>query len=63
MDNLESGTYEVFEKDPIKYAEYQAAIESALKDIGSEKEARNEKVPMYVQIMIQSKYDTLYVAY
>lgn len=23
MDNLESQTYEVFEKDPIKYAEYE----------------------------------------
>lgn len=22
MDNLESCTYEVFEKDPVKYAEY-----------------------------------------
>lgn len=31
MDNLESGTYEVFEKDPIKYAEYRRAIFEALK--------------------------------
>ena len=23
MDNLESGTYEVFEKDPVKYREYE----------------------------------------
>lgn len=23
MDNLESQTYEVFEKDPVKYAEYE----------------------------------------
>lgn len=23
MDNLESNTYEMFEKDPIKYAKYQ----------------------------------------
>lgn len=23
MDNLESQTYEVFEKDPIKYSQYQ----------------------------------------
>ena len=27
MDNLESQTYEVFEKDPVKYSEYQAAIQ------------------------------------
>ncbi|KAF2761499.1 Skb1 methyltransferase, partial [Pseudovirgaria hyperparasitica] len=31
-DNLESITYEVFEKDPIKYAWYQRAIEQALSD-------------------------------
>ena len=32
MDNLESGTYEVFEKDPVKYREYQRAIHCALMD-------------------------------
>lgn len=32
-DNLESVTYEVFEKDPIKYAWYQRAIAAALKDL------------------------------
>ncbi|ORY13548.1 PRMT5 arginine-N-methyltransferase-domain-containing protein [Clohesyomyces aquaticus] len=31
-DNLESITYEVFEKDPIKYAWYERAIASALRD-------------------------------
>ncbi|KAF2869608.1 arginine N-methyltransferas-like protein [Massariosphaeria phaeospora] len=31
-DNLESITYEVFEKDPIKYAWYERAIEQALRD-------------------------------
>lgn len=31
MDNLESQTYEVFEKDPVKYTAYQDAIEMALK--------------------------------
>lgn len=30
MDNLESGTYEVFEKDPVKYSQYQSAILKAL---------------------------------
>lgn len=33
MDNLESGTYEVFEKDPIKYSQYQNAIYKALVDM------------------------------
>mmetsp|Transcript_3808 Transcript_3808/g.5844 ORF Transcript_3808/g.5844 Transcript_3808/m.5844 type:complete len:407 (-) Transcript_3808:99-1319(-) len=32
MDNLESQTYEVFEKDPIKYTQYQSAITEALRD-------------------------------
>ena len=32
MDNLESGTYEVFEKDPVKYTQYQNAIHLALVD-------------------------------
>lgn len=32
MDNLESQTYEVFEKDPIKYSQYQRAVYMALLD-------------------------------
>lgn len=32
MENLESQTYEVFEKDPVKYAEYQRAVYKALLD-------------------------------
>ncbi|KAJ3154552.1 hypothetical protein HDU86_004681 [Geranomyces michiganensis] len=32
MDNLESATYEVFEKDPIKYQEYERAVFRALMD-------------------------------
>ena len=31
-DNLESMTYEVFEKDPIKYEQYELAIRRALRD-------------------------------
>ncbi|KAK9322879.1 PRMT5 arginine-N-methyltransferase-domain-containing protein [Lipomyces orientalis] len=31
-DNLESGTYEVFEKDPVKYAQYEKAILKALSE-------------------------------
>lgn len=30
MDNLESQTYEAFEKDPVKYSQYQKAIVKAL---------------------------------
>ncbi|KAL1922985.1 uncharacterized protein VTP21DRAFT_9361 [Calcarisporiella thermophila] len=32
MDNLESSTYEVFEKDPVKYAQYEKAVYHALLD-------------------------------
>lgn len=31
-DNLDTYTYEVFERDPIKYIKYQEAVEAALKD-------------------------------
>jgi type II protein arginine methyltransferase len=33
MDNLESQTYEVFEKDPVKYNLYQRAIYRAMLDM------------------------------
>eukprot|EP00039_Didymoeca_costata_P013932 m.218638 g.218638 ORF g.218638 m.218638 type:complete len:663 (+) comp15904_c0_seq3:65-2053(+) len=32
MDNLESQTYETFEKDPIKYSQYKLAVKRALLD-------------------------------
>ncbi|KAF9918000.1 hypothetical protein BX616_010641 [Lobosporangium transversale] len=32
QDNLESSTYETFEKDPVKYQQYELAIERALRD-------------------------------
>ena len=35
-DNLESVTYEVFEKDPVKYEKYEEAIERALVDWSSQ---------------------------
>ena len=43
MDNLESGTYEVFEKDPVKYREYQNAIHLALMD---KNDAKNDILVM-----------------
>lgn len=33
MDNLESQTYETFERDPIKYSQYEKAITDALLDL------------------------------
>ena len=38
MDNLESTVYEIFEKDPVKYSQYQKAIAQALLDRVSESE-------------------------
>lgn len=38
-DNLESITYEVFEKDPIKYAWYERAIAQALRDWHSQRKS------------------------
>lgn len=36
MDNLESQVYEIFEKDPVKYSQYQKAVAQALLDRVSE---------------------------
>nr|XP_033781486.1 protein arginine N-methyltransferase 5 [Geotrypetes seraphini] len=38
MDNLESQTYEVFEKDPVKYSQYQQAVYKCLLDRVPEEE-------------------------
>ncbi|ELU14784.1 hypothetical protein CAPTEDRAFT_161444 [Capitella teleta] len=43
MDNLQSPTYEVFEKDPVKYSQYQLAVYKALLDRVSD-EDKNTKV-------------------
>jgi protein arginine N-methyltransferase 5 len=37
MDNLESATYETFEKDPVKYKQYQEAVRQALAASEAEK--------------------------
>jgi len=42
-DNLESMTYEVFEKDPVKYNLYEAAIERALADWSTDLERRKSR--------------------
>nr|XP_041568804.1 protein arginine N-methyltransferase 5 isoform X1 [Taeniopygia guttata]XP_041568805.1 protein arginine N-methyltransferase 5 isoform X2 [Taeniopygia guttata]XP_041568806.1 protein arginine N-methyltransferase 5 isoform X3 [Taeniopygia guttata]XP_041568807.1 protein arginine N-methyltransferase 5 isoform X4 [Taeniopygia guttata]XP_041568808.1 protein arginine N-methyltransferase 5 isoform X5 [Taeniopygia guttata] len=47
MDNLESQTYEVFEKDPIKYCQYQQAIFKCLTDrVPEEERETNVQVVM-----------------
>lgn len=42
MDNLESQTYEVFERDPVKYERYQTAITRALSDLKDRREGGTE---------------------
>jgi len=48
MDNLESQTYEVFEKDPVKYSEYQAAMTAALSDMVAEEERKSRVITLMV---------------
>ncbi|CAM9328766.1 unnamed protein product, partial [Phaeothamnion confervicola] len=40
MDNLESQTYEAFEKDPVKYAQYEKAVVAALRSVKSVSKSR-----------------------
>jgi type II protein arginine methyltransferase len=47
-DNLDSYTYEVFERDPIKYSYYQKAIEAALIDKVPEAEIKEKTVIIMV---------------
>ncbi|RMZ94869.1 arginine N-methyltransferase 5 [Brachionus plicatilis] len=48
MDNLESQVYEVFEKDPIKYSQYQKAIAQALIDRVSEEDKKTKEIVIMV---------------
>lgn len=43
-DNLDCYTYEIFERDPVKYKLYQDAIEAALTDRVPEKELETKEV-------------------
>ncbi|XP_069940750.1 protein arginine N-methyltransferase 5 isoform X1 [Cherax quadricarinatus] len=48
MDNLESQTYEVFEKDPVKYSEYEQAMYMAICDKISEEEKDTKEIILMV---------------
>jgi protein arginine N-methyltransferase 5 len=48
MDNLESQVYEIFEKDPVKYSQYQKAIAQALLHRVSEKEKQTKETCIMV---------------
>jgi protein arginine N-methyltransferase 5 len=45
MDNLESQTYETFERDPVKYDRYEAAIALALLDVAALKNTSTPSPP------------------
>ena len=49
MDNLESATYEVFEKDPVKYARYEEAITKCLINRFTREES--EEKPVVVMVL------------
>lgn len=56
MDNLESQTYEVFEKDPIKYSLYQQAVYAALLDKVPETESLTQTLSVSaVQLFISDQ--------
>ncbi|XP_068212824.1 protein arginine N-methyltransferase 5 isoform X2 [Palaemon carinicauda] len=48
MDNLESQTYEVFEKDPVKYSQYEKAIHLAIIDKIPEEEKETKEIVLMV---------------
>ncbi|XP_056010372.1 protein arginine N-methyltransferase 5-like isoform X2 [Ostrea edulis] len=48
MDNLESQTYEIFEKDPVKYSQYQKAVYYALLDKIKPEEKETKSVVLMV---------------
>ena len=48
QDNLESQTYEIFEKDPVKYVRYQEAIRLALLDMKAKATFQDEQIVVMV---------------
>jgi len=48
MDNLESSTYEVFERDPVKYSQYQLAMKAAITDMIPEAEKDSKVLTVMV---------------
>jgi len=48
MDNLESSTYEVFERDPIKYSQYLVAIQAAIIDLVPQQEKHTKVLTVMV---------------
>ncbi|XP_071172754.1 protein arginine N-methyltransferase 5-like [Mytilus galloprovincialis] len=48
MDNLESQTYEIFEKDPVKYSQYQKAVYHALLDKVKPEERDTKEIVLMV---------------
>lgn len=47
MDNLQSATYQTFEQDPVKYANYEEAMFRAFKDWPEEAEGERRYVARF----------------
>jgi type II protein arginine methyltransferase len=52
MDNLESQTYETFERDPVKYERYEAAIVGALTDFSIASRSTGTSCPAEVVVTV-----------
>lgn len=66
-DNLDTHTYNVFEKDPIKYDQYQKAIARALTLFKTNAKVTNQLMKYYyfmpTKIINCNKYISLFSAY
>ena len=51
QDNLESQTYETFERDSMKYDTYQAAVAAALRDLVPDSEAAASETVLMVRTL------------
>ncbi|CAH0722432.1 unnamed protein product, partial [Brenthis ino] len=54
-DNLDTHTYNVFEKDPVKYDQYQKAIAKALNDIQKKRKEKDSDIPKNDAYIINTK--------
>ena len=51
QDNLENGTYVVFEKDPVKYVQYEEAVYCALLDRPPKGDDAVAEVPVCIMVV------------
>ena len=59
MDNLENQVYEVFEKDPVKYSQYQKAIAQALMERVKDEEIEDKVTYERLSQAVNSNFESL----